>query len=309
MPADLRHLPDGSEVLITGGGGLIGAALGDAIGSAGHSVTSVTGGAIDVRDGAAVAELVLGCEPALIVHLAGCSDVARCADDPELAEAVHVEGTANVLAAAAALKREPAVICASTRHVYDQGAGSGPLTEGAPLVDTPGYAGSKARADLLVAEARSIPAASLRLTNVYGPADPAGERLIPSVVRALTEGRALELRASMAAEIELLHVDDAVSAYLAVAAALLADPDRLSGRAFNAGSGVPVPIAQVVAIAERASDTELQVAWRAGGDPEAPLRVLDSSRLRNETGWTPAVALADGLAGVVAAAGAPLTTI
>ena len=229
MEADDPQQAGPGTVLITGGGGLIGTALAAALLRDGNAVERTSRRELDVRDARAVRDRVVALEPRVIFHLAGDSDLARCARDPDMAAELHVGGTRNVLDAAARLAQPPAFVCASTRHVYDHDAGAGPIGERGTFVTTPGYGETRARADLLVMASRDVPAASLRLTNVYGPGDPRSGRIVPVIESSIRHRRPIELLAGSSRQLELLHVDDAVAAYLALAAALVAGRRGVAG--------------------------------------------------------------------------------
>ena len=66
-----------------------------------------------------------------------------------------------------------------------------------------------------------------RFANVYGGGDLNFSRLIPETVVALLDGRPPVIRSDGSPERDFLHVDDAVSAYLAIAGAL---DDGAAGR-------------------------------------------------------------------------------
>ena len=71
-----------------------------------------------------------------------------------------------------------------------------------------------------LARDRGMRIASVRFANVYGDGDLNFNRLVPETAIAVADGRAPQLRTDGAPRRDFLHVDDAVAAYLAVAAAL-----------------------------------------------------------------------------------------
>jgi nucleoside-diphosphate-sugar epimerase len=96
----------------------------------------------------------------------------------------------------------------------------------------------------------------------------------------------------------MLHVDDAVAAFLAVGASL-AEPDgRHHGGVWNAGSDEATSVLDLVrGLAHAAGRPDLEPEVLGTPDPAAGLdrQVLDSSALRAALGWRPRWSLEDGL--------------
>jgi CDP-glucose 4,6-dehydratase len=92
---------------------------------------------------------------------------------------------------------------------------------------------------------------------------------------------------------EFVYVEDAVEAYLAVAASL--DDPSMLGRAWNAGGGDALPVREVVERLIRVSGRELEPDVK-GETAERPDRQeVDSTAIRHELGWAPAWGLDRGL--------------
>jgi CDP-glucose 4,6-dehydratase len=143
-----------------------------------------------------------------------------------------------------------------------------------------------------------LPLAVTRFANVYGGGDLNFSRLIPETVIALLDGRAPVIRSDGSPERDFLHVDDAVSAYLAIAAAL---DDGAAGEAFNAGGERPHSVREVVELITAAGGGGVEPDFRGEGslDGEIDRQFVDSTKLRELTGWRPEVGLADGIRGTL----------
>jgi CDP-glucose 4,6-dehydratase len=91
-------------------------------------------------------------------------------------------------------------------------------------------------------------------------------------------------------------VEDAVDAYLAIAASL--DDQKNWGRAWNAGTGQPVAVRDVVAKLIEASGSDLEPDIQGEGTPHGEIdrQFLDSDAIKSELGWQPRWSLDDGLA-------------
>jgi len=96
-------------------------------------------------------------------------------------------------------------------------------------------------------------------------------------------------------ERDYIYVEDAADAYLAVAGSL--DDPSLHGRAWNAGSGEPVSVLEVVRRLIAVSGVSVEPDIRGEGTPagEISRQFLDSTAIREELGWEPRWELERGL--------------
>jgi len=93
-----------------------------------------------------------------------------------------------------------------------------------------------------------------------------------------------------------------VQAYLAIARALDDDNGaRARGEAFNAGSGRPWSVREVVELVCEAAGTQLEPDIRGTATPagEIDRQFVDGTKLRELTGWAPTVDMREGLARTV----------
>ncbi|MEA2408472.1 MAG: hypothetical protein QOE69_2591 [Thermoleophilaceae bacterium] len=160
------------------------------------------------------------------------------------------------------------------------------------------YDVSKAATDMIArsyAATYGMPVAVTRLANVYGPGDVNWARLIPDSARALVRGERPVIRSDGTPERDYLYVEDAAAAYMAVAGSL--DDPANHGRAWNAGSGEPVSVLDVVRRLIGVSGRELEPDVRGTGVPHGEIdrQYLDSTAIRDELGWVPRWDLDSGL--------------
>lgn len=248
----------------------------------------------DLRDAEAVDAAVAGCDA--VFHLAAQTIVGVARSAPRETFEVNVRGAWNVFEAC----REHGagrVVFASSDKAYGASPEL-PYREDFPLRAAYPYDASKAAADTIArsyANAYGLPLAVTRFANVYGGGDLNFSRLIPETVVAVLDGRRPAIRSDGSPERDFLHVDDAVSAYLAIADAL--GGDGAAGEAFNAGGERPHSVREVVeliaAIAGSGVDPDFQGASSLDG--EIDRQFVDSAKLRELTGWRPRVELRDGL--------------
>ncbi len=97
-------------------------------------------------------------------------------------------------------------------------------------------------------------------------------------------------------ERDYIHAEDAVEAYLAVAASL--ERPELHGRAWNAGPSDPVSVLEIVRLLIAASGRDVEPDIQGSGTPEGEIdrQHLDSTLIREELGWEPRRGLEEGLA-------------
>jgi CDP-glucose 4,6-dehydratase len=103
------------------------------------------------------------------------------------------------------------------------------------------------------------------------------------------------IRSDGSPERDYLYVEDAVDAYLAIAASL--DDPAMHGRAWNAGHGTPVSVLEVVQRLIAVSGRDVEPEVRGSGTPHGEIdrQFLDSAAIRSELGWEPRHDLDAGL--------------
>ena len=257
------------------------------------SVNVVTG---DATDSSLVERALADYEVDTVFHLAAQTIVGTARRSPLTTWEVNVGATWTMLEACRRLG-VPRVIVAASDKAYGD-SDDLPYREDTALQPRYPYEASKAAADLI---ARSywptfgVPVATTRLANVYGGGDLHRSRLIPEVVDAVLAGRRPIIRSDGTPERDLLFVDDAVAAYLAVADAL--DGEGARGEAFNAGGGRSYAVREVVELICRiaGSNVEPDIQGEAIPYREIDRQYVDSSKLHALTGWRPRVGLEEGL--------------
>jgi CDP-glucose 4,6-dehydratase len=248
----------------------------------------------DLRDAEAVSAAVADCDA--VFHLAAQTIVGVARESPAETFEVNVRGAWNVFEAC----REHGVartVFASSDKAYGASPEL-PYREDFPLRAAFPYDASKAAADTIArsyANAYGLPLAVTRFANIYGGGDLNFSRLIPETTIAVLDGRRPQIRSDGSPERDFLHVDDAVSAYLAIEAALGAGQAR--GEAFNAGGERPHSVREVVNLIAEAAGTGIEPEYLGEGTPDGEIdrQYVDSTKLRDLTGWRPGVPLADGL--------------
>lgn len=283
----------------------------------------------DVRDTDAIGKALIGVDA--VLHLA--AKVGLGVDVGDLPDYASSNDVATaVLLTAMARARVSRITLASSMVVYGEGVGlcdeHGPVTPGprlekalsagqfeppcphcgrllgtalvseaTPFDPRNAYASSKVAQEFYVsnwARATGGSAAMLRYHNVYGPGMPrdtpyAGVAAI--FTSALRKGEAPQVFEDGGQRRDFVHVRDVA------AATVLASEVHTSGvRAFNVGSGTPRTVgemANALAVCLRGPAPVVTGRYRLG---DVRHITADSSRLKSELGWRPAVAFDDGMA-------------
>jgi UDP-glucose 4-epimerase len=313
------------RALVTGGAGFIGSHFVDALVERGGAVLVVddlsTGrernldaarsrGATllvaDVTDAPAVAEAARKFKPDAVFHLAGQIDVRRAVRDPVFDATVNVAGTVAVLEAARTAGAR-FVFASTGGAIYGEGAARTlPLAEEEECVPGSPYGQSKLAAEGYVAYFRrvhEVPAAALRLGNVYGPRqDPLGEAgVIAILCGKLADGGDPIVYGDGHQTRDYVYVGDVVEAML-VADQRLAAAGIDGALTYNIGTGLETSVLHLVErlgrIGDRSDFTPRMAPERPG---EVQRIALDSSRAQAELGWTSATELDEGLRRTLAA--------
>jgi len=228
----------------------------------------------------------------LVFHLGAQAIVGVAANDPLGSVQSNVLGTANVLEACRLYgKAIKGIVIASSDKVYGE-AERLPYTEDTALRAANPYDVSKCCADLLAqsyAATYDLPIAIARCGNIYGPGDLHWSRLIPGTLRSLLCGERPVIRSDGTLIRDYLYVDDAVTAYLALAEWVVSEPAALEGqRAFNFSAREPMTVIQMVRLMQIAcerEDLEPLILNEASGEIRA--QELESTRAREVLGWQP----------------------
>ncbi|WP_200863683.1 CDP-glucose 4,6-dehydratase [Asticcacaulis sp. AC460] len=181
----------------------------------------------DIRDVAAVAQVVAEARPEVVLHLAAQSLVRKSYDQPFETFDVNVRGTLTLLQAVVDKAPAAPVLVITSDKVYRNDNQGRSFLEGDALGGEDPYSASKAACEIAVrafADAKSLTVATARAGNVVGGGDFAQDRLLTDAWRAYTTRTPLTLRHPDATR-PWQHVLDVVFAYLRHAAQLLTDAD------------------------------------------------------------------------------------
>ncbi len=246
----------------------------------------------DLRDAHVVRGVVREIQPDAVIHLASISPVAYSYEHPQ--EVIEANFRATVNLAEACLREVPHFrhfLFASTSETY--GNGPSPKTEETPQNPNSPYAVSKFAAEkylLYMREAYGFPITILRPFNTYGRKRDTHFVVEKIIVQMLSRNEVLlgdphPVR-------DLLYVDDHVEGYLECLR-----NERALGQVYNFCTGHGVSIQDLAYQIGELVRFRGKVIWDTIPKRPLDIRVLvgDCSKVQSDLGWTPKVALEEGL--------------
>jgi nucleoside-diphosphate-sugar epimerase len=293
-------------ILITGAGGFVGAAIAKAAVAAGHDVVGLVRNdrsrlapvadrislqRFDLADAPAVAALLGSVRPDIVIHSAweGVGGASR-SGSIQLDNIRTTVGLADAAIAAGA-RKFVGIGSQAEYGRYDRRIAETDLPQPTML-----YGAAKLAANHLAAQRcreAGVSFAWLRLFSVYGPGDNPNW-LIPSTAASLVRGIRPKCTAGTQ-KWDYLHIDDVADGVLAAALT-----ERANG-VFNLSSGEPIAVRTIVEMLRDIAAPGLKLTF--GEVPFGPDQIMhlegDNSRLREATGWSVRVPLAEGLVRIV----------
>jgi len=253
---------------------------------------------LDIADRPAVESLLRDADIDTIVNFAAESHNSLAVLDPSRFLHTNAWGTQQLLEAArrTGVDRFHHI---STCEVYGDLAldSDETFTEDSPYLPHTPYNASKAAADHIVRAYHhtfGLPVTITNCANNYGPHQ-FPEKVIPLFVTNALDDLPLPVYASSGNRREWIHVVD----HCAAIGAVLDDGEI--GRTYHVGTGLERSVDQiadaVLAALHKPASLKSIVPDRPGHDRRY---LLDSTRIRSELGWKPAVPFDDGLAATVA---------
>jgi UDP-glucose 4-epimerase len=301
------------KVLVTGGAGYIGSVVAAQLVGAGHDVIVLddlsTGYADAVPTGTTFvkgtlrdcAAEVLSDGVEAVLHFAAKSLVGESVADPAKYWSGNLGGTVALLEAMREI-RVRTIVFSSTAAVYGEPERT-PITETDPTRPTSPYGASKVAVDTTLTEfcrLYGFGAVSLRYFNVAGahqaadaPGGWLGERhnpethLIPTVLAAATEGRAVQIfgddypTPDGTCVRDYIHVTDLADAHLRALGACRPGQHRI----YNLGNGAGFSVREVIEVCREVTgiDIAAELGPRRAGDPA--VLVASSAKIQAELGW------------------------
>lgn len=252
----------------------------------------------DVRDGAAVRQVLDECQPEAVIHFAASALVGESVASPLDYYHNNVAGLLSLLQAMAGAG-VGRIVFSSSAAVYGEPEVR-PIPESAPLAPVNPYGRSKLIGEQMLADAAQasdLRFVALRYFNAAGAAPEMGlgedhqpeTHLVPCLLRAALQGNEFQVFGSDyptrdgSCERDFVHVLDLAEAHVLA----LEQIDDQPNRTYNLGTGRGITVLEMLAAAEEALGESIphRLAGRRPGDP--PSLVADGSRARRDLGWEP----------------------
>jgi len=263
------------KVIVTGGAGFLGSHLVPKLLEEGHSVTvfdDLSTGKLnnlegvldhhkfmfhrgDIRDKTIPNEVFDGVDS--VIHLAALIDISASVADPIQNHEINVDGTFNMLHAAAKHNVKMFVFASSTA-VYGE-VKTLPLRENIALKPISPYAASKVAGEAYCSAFAScfgIDAIVLRFFNIYGlrSENSPYSGVITKFLQKITKGEVLTIDGDGEQTRDFIHVNDVVTAII-----LALEQDELKSEVFNVCTGVPTSINQLASTLKTVTGKSLKV--------------------------------------------------
>jgi len=261
----------GMRVLVTGGSGFIGRAVGRELVRRGHQVAPFDL-PNDVRDAGRVSAAVSHCDA--VVHLAGVLGTAELFDTPRLPVEVNVLGTLNVLEAC-----------------RDHGAGYVGITM--PQVFPSLYTASKVHATLIASAYHreyGVPVSHVRAFNAFGAGQKHGpthpRKIVPAFAADAWNARPIVIWGDGEQTVDLIHVDQ-------LGRMLVDALDHGDDVTFDGGTGQAFTVNEVAQMVLDITCSAAGVEHRPMRRGEVPTFIVAKGEGWERLGWRPSFDRAD----------------
>lgn len=266
----------------------------------------------DIRDLDHLSRSLAEHEPDIVFHLAAQPLVRLSYKEPVETYSTNVMGTVHLLEAVRHTRSVRAVVNVTSDKCYENREWVWGYRESEPMGGFDPYSNSKGCAELVTDAYRNsffnpasfdehrVAVASGRAGNVIGGGDWAADRLIPDMMRAISDGVPVRIRNPQAIR-PWQHVLEPLSGYLRLAEKLHAEgPRYVGGWNFGPEESDTQPVQWIVErLVARWGDGASWTRDEAPQPHEANHLKLDCSKARSLLGWSPRWKLAEAIDRIV----------
>lgn len=263
----------------------------------GNGMTSIIG---DIRDLDKLQAVFAEHQPEIVIHMAAQPLVRYSYQNPVETYSTNVMGTVNVLEAVRNIPGVKSVVNITTDKCYENREWVWGYRENEPMGGYDPYSNSKGCAELVTSAYRNsyfhpdkykehgVALASARAGNVIGGGDWAEDRLIPDIIRAITQGKPVNIRNPHATR-PWQHVLEPLSGYLLLAQKLYEEgASYAEGWNFGPNDEDAKPVQWIVDNLTKTWGEGASWALEGGDHPhEAHYLKLDCSKAKARLNWIP----------------------
>ncbi len=276
----------------------------------GKGMTSIIG---DIRDLEKLCAVFAEHKPEIVIHMAAQSLVRYSYIEPVETYSTNVMGTVNLLEAVRSTASVKAVVNITSDKCYENRELVWGYRENEAMGGYDPYSSSKGCAELVAAAYRNsyfhpkryqqhgVAIASARAGNVIGGGDWARDRLIPDILHAISDGRAVVIRSPHAIR-PWQHVLEPLNGYLQLAQKLYEEGAPFAeGWNFGPNDEDAKPVQWIVEkLMEQWGDDASWELDNADHPHEAHYLKLDCSKAKMQLDWKPRWNLTHTLAMIIA---------
>jgi CDP-glucose 4,6-dehydratase len=254
----------------------------------------------DVRDYELLVSSLAGFRPEIVIHMAAQPLVRESYRNPRETYEVNVMGTVNLFEASRSVSSIKAILNVTTDKCYENKEWLWGYRENETLGGFDPYSNSKACSELVTASFRNsffnpndynvhgIAIGSARAGNVIGGGDWAADRLIPDFIRAISEGKQVDIRNPYAVR-PWQHVMEPLTGYLQLSMKLFKEgPAYAEGWNFGPDNDDARNVEWIVQKICALWGDNASYSIDNGQHPhEAGYLRLDCSKAKSRLGWFP----------------------
>lgn len=255
----------------------------------------------DIRNGMRMKEIFAEYQPEIVFHLAAQPLVRFSYDIPVETYEVNVMGTIHVMEAIRTTKSVKVGVMITTDKCYDNCETLEGYVETDPFGGYDPYSSSKGACEIAIQSWRrsffnpkdygkkhTVSLSSVRAGNVIGGGDWAKDRIIPDCIRALEDGRVIDIRSPKAIR-PWEHVLEPLSGYMLLAYKMWNDPISYC-EGWNFGpevDSVSTVWEVATAVIKHYGSGGLKDSSDSDAVHEANLLMLNINKAKTRLGWKP----------------------
>lgn len=231
-----------------------------------------------------------------VIDLAYASVPKTSFEDPVKDILGNLPSSVNLFEVASDLRIKKVVVVSSGGTIYGK-ATNLPISEDHPTNPISPYGITKLAIEKyakMYHMLKGLPVVLVRPANAYGEGQKpfTAQGFIATAIASALTGREIILFGDQGTIRDYIYVNDVVSGIISVL--------KLGkiGESYNIGSGIGTSnreILEMIMKIAKSEDVELRVKVLPPRKYDVPANILNSSKLKNETGWFPAVSLRDGI--------------